>query len=168
MIRSLVTHRGSSSASGLIFVLGATLVVVATVRADLQNPSASEGWQIPEDAAAQTYPLPATPATLTRGKALFKSKCQRCHGVSGAGNGPDADPDHPPGDLTDGTRAARNPDGVMFYKIWNGRVRPKMPAFKTDVSREDVWTVIQYINTLRKPVASAGPHHAIPRAERSR
>ena len=76
-----------------------------------------------------------------------------------------ARPDHPPSDLTDGTRAARNPDGVMFYKIWNGRVRPKMPAFKTDVSREDVWTVIQYIKTLRKPVASAGPHGAIPRPQ---
>jgi CubicO group peptidase (beta-lactamase class C family) len=31
----------------------------------------------------------------------------------------------------------------MFYKIWNGRSKPKMPPFKTDISREDVWTVIQ-------------------------
>ena len=148
--------------SAFIFVLGATLAVAATLHANLQNPNASDGWQIPEGAAAQTYPGPATPATLTKGKALFKSKCQRCHGVSGTGNGPDADPDHPPSDLTDGTRAARNPDGVMFYKIWNGRVRPKMPAFKTDVSREDVWTVIQYIKTLRKPVASRGVPKGLP------
>ena len=148
--------------SAFIFVLGATLAVAATLHANLQNPNASDGWQIPEGAAAQTYPVPATPATLIEGKALFKSKCQRCHGVSGTGNGPDADPDHPPSDLTDGTRAARNPDGVMFYKIWNGRVRPKMPAFKTDVSREDVWTVIQYIKTLRKPVASRGVPKGLP------
>jgi mono/diheme cytochrome c family protein len=151
--------------NAFLFVLGATLAVVATLHADLQNPNASDGWQIPEGAAAQIDPVPATPATLTKGKALFKSKCQRCHGVSGTGDGPDADPDHPPSDLTDGTRAARNPDGVMFYKIWNGRVRPKMPAFKTDVSSEDVWTVIQYIKTLRTPVASAGPHRAIPRPQ---
>ena len=38
----------------------------------------------------------------------------------------------------------------MFYKIWNGRRDPKMPAFKTDISREDVWTVIQYVKTLRR------------------
>ena len=161
MIRSLV-HRGTGGASGLILVLAATLAVVATLHADLQNPNASEGWQIPEGAAAQTYPVPARPATVTEGKALFKSKCQRCHGVSGTGGGPDADPDHPPSDLTDGTRAARNPDGVMFYKIWNGRVRPKMPAFKMDLSREDVWTVIQYIKTLRKPVASRAAPNGLP------
>jgi mono/diheme cytochrome c family protein len=150
MIRSLVEHRGSGGASGLIFALAVALAVVATLHADFQKPIASEGWQIPADAAARTCPVPATPATLTRGKALFKSKCQRCHGVNGTGDGPEADPDHPPSDLTDGTRAARNPDGVMFYKIWNGRARPKMPAFKMDLSGEDVWTVIQYIKTLRK------------------
>ena len=150
MIRSLVVHRGSGGASRFIFVLATMLAVVAILQADFQNPTASEGWQIPRDAAARTCPVPATPATLAKGKALFKSKCQRCHGVSGTGNGPEADPDHPPSDLTDGARAARNPDGVMFYKIWNGRVKPKMPAFKTDVSDEEVWTVIQYIKTLRK------------------
>ena len=31
-------------------------------------------------------------------------------------------------DLTVARRAARNPDGVVFYKIWNGRQKPKMPA----------------------------------------
>jgi len=107
MIRSLVEHRGSGGASGLIFALAVTLAVVATLHADFQNPTASEGWQIPRDAAARTCPVPATPATLAKGKALFKSKCQRCHGVSGTGGGPEADPDHPPSDLTDGTRALR-------------------------------------------------------------
>ena len=154
MIRSRFVQRGGGGASQLILVLGVMLAVVATLQADRQNPAASEGWQIPQGAAAQTCPVPATPATLAKGKALFKSKCQRCHGVSGTGNGPDADPDHRPSDLTDGARTARNPEGVMFYKIWNGRVRPKMPAFKTDLSPEDIWTVIQYIKTLRKPVAS--------------
>ena len=162
MIRSLVVRRGCGGASRLIFFLGVMLAFVTTLHANLQNPAASEGWQIPDGAAAQTCPVPATPETLTKGKALFKSKCQRCHGVGGTGDGPDADPDHPPSDLTDGTRAARNPDGVMFYKIWNGRVRPKMPAFKMDLSREDVWTVIQYIKTLRKPVASRAAPNGLP------
>jgi hypothetical protein len=26
------------------------------------------------------------------------------------------------------TSSLRNPDGVMFYKIWNGRAKPRMPA----------------------------------------
>jgi hypothetical protein len=46
--------------------------------------------------------------------------------------------------------AARNPDGVMFYRIWNGRAKPKMPAMKADLTRTDVWTIVQYVKTLRK------------------
>ncbi|MEO7190887.1 MAG: c-type cytochrome [Vicinamibacterales bacterium] len=130
-------------------VLLALLASVAGARASAQTPGDTEGWQIPAGAAAEVNPVAATPAVIAKGKDIFKTKCQKCHGVTGKGNGPDADPDHSPGDLTDGKRASRNPDGVMFYKIWNGRAKPKMPALKTDVPREDVWTVIQYIKTLR-------------------
>jgi hypothetical protein len=70
--------------------------------------------------------------------------------TNASADGPDADPDDPPADLTDASRASRNPDGVMFYKIWNGRNEPKMPAFKTDISREEVWTVIQFVKTRRR------------------
>ena len=55
-----------------------------------------------------------------------------------------------PDDFTDPARAARNPDGVMFYKIWNGRKSPKMPAVKTEgLSKDDVWTVIHFVKTFR-------------------
>ena len=55
-----------------------------------------------------------------------------------------------PEDLSDPARAARNPDGVMFYKIWNGRKSPKMPGVKTEgLSKDDVWTVIHFAKTFR-------------------
>ena len=126
----------------------ASLTVVVVLRAAPQQDS--QGWQIPAPAAAEVNPVPLTPAAMERGRELYRSKCQKCHGSSGRGNGPDADPDHPPGNLTDPKRAPRNPDGVMFYKIWNGRSDPKMPAFKTDMPRQDVWTVIHYVKTLRQ------------------
>jgi mono/diheme cytochrome c family protein len=129
-------------------MLAAAFAAAVTLRAASQGDS--EGWQIPAGAATEANPIPVTPAVLAKGQDLYKGKCQKCHGVTGTGNGPDADPDHPPGNLTDAKRAARNPDGVMFYKIWNGRAEPKMPAFKTDISREDVWTVIHYVKTLRR------------------
>ena len=66
------------------------------------------------------------------------------------GDGPDADPDHMPDDFTDPARVARNPDGVMFHKIWNGRKSPKMPSFKTEgLTKDDVWLVVQYAKSLR-------------------
>ena len=119
----------------------------------LTTPAAAQGgdgWQIPQIAASETNPVAGGDAAVAKGKSLYKSKCQRCHGVTGKGDGPEADPDHLPGDLTDGSRAARNPDGVLFYKMWNGRRKPKMPAFSTDLSREDVWTLVHYVKTLRK------------------
>ena len=123
---------------------------IAVVSVIAQSPAGSEGWHIPQGAAAETNPEALNPAAIARGQSLYKSKCQRCHGVDGSGDGPDADPEHPPGDLTDGRRASRNPDGVMFYKMWNGRAKPRMPAMKADISRADAWKVIFYVKTLRK------------------
>ncbi len=149
MMRS---RRPTSAAAlrALIVLLALTAGGAAALRATGQAGD-SQGWQIPATAAAEVSPVPGTPAALARGAELYKSKCQKCHGATGKGNGPEADPDEPAGDLTDPKRAARNPDGVMFYKIWNGRSEPKMPAFKTDMPREDVWTVIQFVKTLRQP-----------------
>jgi mono/diheme cytochrome c family protein len=112
--------------------------------------SSGKGWTIPAGAAQEPNPIAASPEVLAKGKELFHSKCEKCHGKSGKGDGPDADADQPPDDLTDGSRAARNPDGVMFYKVWNGRKSPKMPSFKTELSKEEVWTVIHYAKSFRK------------------
>jgi len=129
------------------------LVAGAPVPLTSQTNGGHEGWQIPLDAATELNPVPMNPVELAKGRSLYRSKCQRCHGVEGKGNGPDADPNHAPSDLTDGRRASRNPDGVMFYKIWNGRSKPKMPAMKSDMSRIDVWTVILYVKTLSAPAS---------------
>ena len=125
------------------------LTVAAAVLAG-EAPARSEGWQIPQGAERQRNPVAVDAGVIASGQRLYRSKCQRCHGVDGAGTGPDADPDHAPGDLTDGGRAARNPDGVMFYKIWNGRTKPRMPAMKAEIDPNEVWTVIHYVKTLRR------------------
>jgi mono/diheme cytochrome c family protein len=115
------------------------------------QPPSGRGWTIPAGAAQEQNPIASSPETLAKGKKLYTSKCERCHGDNGKGDGPDADSDNPPEDLTDSSRAARNPDGVMFYKVWNGRKSPKMPAFKSEgLTKEDVWTAVLYTKTLRK------------------
>jgi mono/diheme cytochrome c family protein len=114
-------------------------------------PSApSSGWRIPESAGTERSPLGSDAAEIVKGRSLFRSRCSSCHGVDGRGRGRDSDPDRPAADLTDGRAAARNPDGVLFYKIWNGRGKPKMPAMKLDLSRDDVWRLVTYIKTLRR------------------
>jgi len=133
-----------------LFVLALGVGALIHGRAAARAQDDDAGWQIPANAAQETSPIQVDEKILAKGKDIFKSKCQKCHGASGRGDGPDADPKHKPGNLTDSRRAARNPDGVMFYKVWNGRAKPKMPAFKSEMSREDIWTVIAYVKTLRQ------------------
>jgi mono/diheme cytochrome c family protein len=112
------------------------------------NPN---GWQLPPDAADKKSPVADDAKAVATGKTVFKDKCQRCHGPGGLGDGPDADPDvREDMDLTLAARAERNPDGVVFYKVMNGRKKPKMPAFKEELNEQQVWQVVAYVQSLRK------------------
>jgi mono/diheme cytochrome c family protein len=144
--------------------LGVVLVVAVMGVAEWQPSLASgqgkpaakpspSGWDLPPDAAETKNPLTVDAKLLATGKAVFKEKCQKCHGPGGRGDGPDADPDADNMDLTDAKRAERNSDGVVFYKIWNGRRKPKMPAQKEELTKEQVWAVVAHAQSLRKPAA---------------
>jgi mono/diheme cytochrome c family protein len=114
-------------------------------------PPAGAGWTLPVNAAEEKNPLTVTDAVLAAGRKLFLSKCERCHGSAGLGNGRDADKTHAEHmNLTLEARAARNPDGVVFYKLWNGRSGPKMPAFKEELTKDQAWAIVAYVQTLRK------------------
>jgi mono/diheme cytochrome c family protein len=109
---------------------------------------AQSNWQIPASAKTEKSPLKATPDVLKKGRGIFTSRCQKCHGNQGKGDGPDADSKAKPADLT-ASKAEDNPDGVMYYKVANGQP-PKMPAFKGLMSRDEIWTVVEYAKSLRQ------------------
>jgi len=138
----------------LIVAAAAAAVIGPAVTAAQQQPAApaqSNGWVLGEDADTKTNPLPADAATLATGKGIYKDKCQRCHGPGGLGDGADADPDaRGDMDLTLAKRAARNTDGVVYYKVANGRKKPKMPVFKDELSEQQIWAVVTYVQSLRK------------------
>ena len=126
----------------VVFLWCAALVAVEAVQRG--------GWTIPATAATEKNPLTVNDAVIAGGKKLFQSKCQRCHGPKGLGDGEDADPEHKDDmNLTDPSRAKVNADGVVFYKIWNGRTSPKMPAFSQELTKEQVWAIVSYVQTLR-------------------
>jgi len=107
------------------------------------------GWTIPQGAEARQNPKPVTPAMLKQGRSIFERSCQKCHGPQGKGDGPDSDPRSPAADLTDAFRAELNPEGVMFYRVMNGKP-PAMPSFKSQLSADEVWAVVAYARSLRK------------------
>jgi mono/diheme cytochrome c family protein len=142
--------KGLAVAAAAIVVFGIAGLVAQTQ--ETGSDDRNKGWTIPADAAREANPIAASPEILTKGEKIYRGKCQRCHGKEGKGDGPDADPEKPAGNFTDRMRVAFNPDGVMYYKIWNGRpIKPKMPAFKSEgLSKDEVWTVIRFVNTLRR------------------
>lgn len=133
------------------------LAAIAVTWLGAEHPTAGaaqtpNSWILGEDADTRKNPLTADAGTLAAGKAIFKDKCQRCHGPGGLGDGPDSEPEaREDMDLTNPKRAGRNPDGVVYYKVLNGRKRPyKMPAFKEELTEEQIWSVVTYAQSLRK------------------
>jgi mono/diheme cytochrome c family protein len=108
------------------------------------------GWTIPEGGKEEKSPLKSSPATIKKARGLFTANCQKCHGPEGKGNGPDSNPQHPAADLTDEFRTELNTEGILFHKIWNGHP-PDMPAFKSKLTKDDVWTLVELLKVLRKP-----------------
>jgi mono/diheme cytochrome c family protein len=105
-------------------------------------------WTLPEGAATEKNPLSSTPGVLKKGESLYKSACAKCHGPKGLGDGPDVDRKdraNRPANLA----MSRNPEGVVFYKIWNGRKDPDMPAFKSQMTKDEAWAVVAYAISLR-------------------
>lgn len=134
-------------AAAAAVMIGATAIAAAGIPA---APQTARTWTLGEDADTKKNPLKADEKTLNEGKGLYKAKCSRCHGPAGLGDGQDAEPDLPEMNLTEPKRAPRNTDGVVFYKILNGRGRPKMPAFKDELTEQQIWAVVTYVQTLRR------------------
>jgi len=93
----------------------------------------------------------AQPTTIARGKELYAANCARCHGREGKGGGPES---AYAADLTDDLRIELNTEGVLFYKIWKGRVsygkgpKENMPAFEGRLQKPHVWALVEYLKVL--------------------
>ena len=134
------------AAASIVLISG----IAATAVTEKPAVQTAAGWTLPPDADEKKNPLPLDEKLIATGKAVFKDKCERCHGPGGLGDGPDADPDASDMNLTNPKRADRNSDGVVFYKVWNGRKKPKMPAFSSEITEEQAWAVVAYAQSLRK------------------
>ncbi len=142
------------AAAGLMFACGLAVSARQASTTTTATPVPQQrpgGWVLPPDAKDEKNPVAGDPKAIEAGKVLFEKNCKRCHGPGGQGDGPDADPDAMQDmDLTNARRAARNPDGVVFYKAWNGRAKPKMPAVKEELTRDQLWQIVSYVQTLRQ------------------
>jgi mono/diheme cytochrome c family protein len=80
-----------------------------------------------------------------KGKALFASNCQHCHGEAGDGNGPM---------VASGAYAGvpnyKNltiTEGQMFYSIYYGR--NAMGAHSSILNKKEIWTLVHYVKKFQ-------------------
>lgn len=105
------------------------------------------GWTIPDGGKDAASPVKSAADAAKKGKSLYRSNCAKCHGPEAKGNGPDSD--HA-ADLADQFRTDLNPEGVLYYKIWNGHASD-MPAFKSKLTKDETWALVEYLKVLRTP-----------------
>jgi len=85
--------------------------------------------------------------SIARGKSIFDHDCVVCHGPGGRGDGvAAASLPARPKDLTKLAPPPIFPDGVIAYRIINGK--NLMPAWRGMLSDNDVWDLINFIRSL--------------------
>ena len=110
--------------------------------------------------AARKNPAPATPASITAGRALYNKNCRHCHGIRGIGDGPLAPKNPKPANLTDAMWDHGSSDGEIFAVIWNGAPAKdsEMKPMKGTLTERNVWDIVNFIRTMGpKPGAGAKP-----------
>lgn len=106
-------------------------------------------------------PFPPSYEVMTRGKQVFETYCQHCHGHNGLGDGAVAKA-FPGFSFPLASKSTYDlPDGTIFHIVTYGR--NLMPAHASQVSADDRWKVIHYLRDLqRAEIARLGPAALIP------
>lgn len=86
-------------------------------------------------------------AAASEGPALFRAKCQACHGVAGRGNPALKKVYGPNIDIT-GENTRLRTDEELRKIIGHGAVKGKMPAFKKKLTDAQIDDVIRQVRSL--------------------
>ena len=98
-------------------------------------------------AVQERNPIAPTAESIAAGKTLYADNCQSCHGETGAGDGPAAAAlNPPPADLI--THVPLHPDRVLFGFIHDGIPDTGMAGAGGRLSDDEIWHVVNYIQTL--------------------
>ena len=86
--------------------------------------------------------------SVQKGPEIYEKEFARCHGIIGDGKGPEMARLNPrPTNFKD-SHGNGTSDGEHFWKITRGR--GPMPSFEKELTPEERWHVINYINTFNQ------------------
>ncbi|PWH20199.1 MAG: hypothetical protein DDG59_00905 [Anaerolineae bacterium] len=106
--------------------------------------SDSQRW----DVVAYALSLSTSAATIEQGAQLYQEYCAACHGREGKGDGPQAESlSKPPTNLTDLAFGAAKSGFDLYSSLVLG-MPPAMPAFGEQLSDEQRWAIVAYLQSL--------------------
>lgn len=99
-------------------------------------------------AGAPSNPITADEVSLARGRQLYFTHCQMCHGDAGTGNGPVSAflVNKKPADLSS-AYVQDKVDGSIFLTISNGF--GYMPALNENFTVRERWDLVNFVRTLK-------------------
>ena len=115
------------------------------------------GWNVPPEAKSLKNPVPVNATTIAAARELYVNNCQKCHGVGGDGKMPPGATyfySTKPTNFTGAKLVDSMSDGEIFWKMTNGR-KP-MPAFKSRLSDEQRWDLVNLIRVFAHPASAPG------------
>lgn len=99
------------------------------------------------DGLPERNPIAPTQESVALGMGLYEQHCQLCHGVGGLGDGPGGvGLQPPPADLV--VHVPLHPDRALFEFIRDGVPNTAMAPLGDKLSEDEIWHVINYIQTL--------------------
>jgi mono/diheme cytochrome c family protein len=111
-------------------------------------------WLAPHDMAQRVNPVNNTPESIQRGRELYMNRCASCHGANARGDGPAAKGlRQKPSDLV--SMAGMHEDGDVAWKIAEGR--GAMPGWKKTLTEEQIWYLVNFIQSLKGMVKEQIP-----------
>lgn len=133
----------------VVFVLLVATAAVAAVHVFTER----RDWAIPPEAITMKSPVAASAGVLQAARLVYRENCIQCHGDSGKGDGREAKSHGTlPPDFTAPGRLEKQEDGVLFYKISEGK-RP-MPSFKGRLTEEQRWELVLLVRWFARHAAA--------------
>lgn len=105
-------------------------------------------------AAAVKNPVPATPASIAKGRQNYTKSCRHCHGVNALGDGPLAPKNPSPANLTDDKWDHGPSDGEIYFIISNGIQNSEMKGVRSEMTATDMWHIVNYLRSIGPKTAS--------------
>ena len=127
-----------------------TFILLLFVSFFIVNSSSAQSkpWIAPKTADNIKNPLAGNTETLKYAKVIYETYCTPCHGNKGRGDGiAAAGLAIKPADHTSDA-VQKQTDGALYWELTQGH--SPMPSYKTVLTDNQRWELINYIRTLAK------------------